>query len=214
MQGVFVAFEGIDGAGLSTHSRLLYEELSKRGYEVLLTKEPTDGLIGGLIKAALRGEWRTDPATLQLLFAADRCHHVNTLVYPALRQGKVVITDRYKYSSIAYGSLDCDREWLVEVNSKFPEPDLLIVLDVPAEIALERISRVRFGFELFENSRLEIVRENFLQIAEELGERAVVVDASGSIEEVHERVLEAVSKVLTSTPDPLDRDSPALPPLG
>jgi len=202
MRGLFVAFEGIDGAGLSTHSRLLYEELSRRGYEAVLTKEPTDGLIGGLIKAALRGEWRTDPATLQLLFAADRCHHVNTLVYPALREGKVVITDRYKYSSIAYGSLDCDREWIVEINSKFPEPDVLVILDVPVEIALERISRSRFGFELFENSRLERVRGNFLEIAGEFGGRVAVVDSSGPVEAVHERVLEVVLEVLSASSKP------------
>ncbi|MCC6004852.1 MAG: hypothetical protein LM590_10980, partial [Thermofilum sp.] len=71
---IFVAFEGIDGAGLTTHARLTERFLESKGFKVVLTKEPTDGLVGGLIRACLRGEWRTDPMTLQLLFAADRSH--------------------------------------------------------------------------------------------------------------------------------------------
>jgi len=191
MNGIFIAIEGIDGAGLSTQARLLYENLLMRGCKVVLTKEPTDGLIGGLIKAALRGEWRTNPATLQLLFAADRSHHVNQQILPALKQGKIVITDRYKYSSIAYGSLDCDREWLIKINSIFPKPHVLIVLDVPAEVALKRIAKSRFGFELFENNRLEIVRQNFLKLAER--ENGFVVDASESIDQVQNEILRIIS---------------------
>ncbi len=191
MNGIFIAIEGIDGAGLSTQARLLYENLLMRGCKVVLTKEPTDGLIGGLIKAALRGEWRTNPATLQLLFAADRSHHVNQQILPALKQGKIVITDRYKYSSIAYGSLDCDREWLIKINSIFPKPHVLIVLDVPAEVALKRIAKSRFGFELFENNRLEIVRQNFLKLAER--ENGFVVDARESIDQVQNEILRIIS---------------------
>lgn len=189
-EGYFIAIEGIDGAGLSTQARLLYEKFLEKGHPVVLTKEPTDGLVGGLIKAALRGEWKTDPATLQLLFAADRSHHVNQLVIPALRQGKVVITDRYKYSSIAYGSLNCNKEWLIAVNSLFLKPNVLIVLDVPVEVALERIKVSRFGFELFENNKLEIVRKNFIQLAQE--ENGYIIDASQPIAKVHERIIDIV----------------------
>ena len=155
---LFIVFEGIDGAGLSTHSYLLYEYLLEKGYDVVLTKEHTDGLIGGLIRACLRGEWKTDPLTLQLLFVADRSHHVNNLILPALESGKVVVSDRYMFSSIAYGTVSYgDYDWLKLINSKFPIPDLIIILDAPVEVALRRIKRTRFGFELFENARLEKV---------------------------------------------------------
>ncbi len=194
MEGIFIAIEGIDGAGLSTQARLLYENLLRRGYRVVLTKEPTDGLIGGLIKAALRGEWKTDPMTLQLLFAADRSHHVNQQILPALKEGKIVITDRYKYSSIAYGSLDCDKEWLIKVNSVFPKPHALIVLDVSAEVALKRIKKTRFGFELFENNRLEIVRQNFIRLAEL--EKGFIVNAEKTVKQVQNEILNIVKSLI------------------
>ena len=192
---LFVVFEGIDGAGLSTHSHLLYEYLLGRGYSAVLTKEPTDGLIGGLIRACLRGEWRTDPLTLQLLFVADRSHHVNNLILPALRQGKIVISDRYMFSSIAYGTVSYgDYEWLKLINSRFPVPDVTFVLDVPVEVALQRIRRTRFGFELFENARLRRVREVFLKIAEEFG--AVIVSTDRPVDEVQADVRRVVEEAL------------------
>jgi len=197
MKGFFIAIEGIDGAGLSTQARLLYENLLALGYRVVLTKEPTDGLIGGLIKAALRGEWKTDPITLQLLFAADRGHHVNQQILPALREGKIVITDRYKYSSIAYGSLDCDEEWLVKINSLFPKPHALIVLDVSVGIALQRIRKTRFGFELFENNRLEIVRQNFIKLAK--SENGFVINAESSVKQVQEEILNIILQLMRNT---------------
>ncbi|RLE82129.1 MAG: dTMP kinase [Thermoprotei archaeon] len=193
--GLFIVFEGIDGAGLSTHAALLQDYLEKKGFEVVLTKEPTDGLIGGLIKAALRGEWRTDPQTLQLLFAADRSHHVEHYIVPALKEGKVVISDRYMYSSFAYGSLSCDYEWLKRINSKFPKADMLILLDLEPEIAIRRIKRGRFGFELFEDiKRLHRVRSNYLKILEEYS--GFIVNTNRSIKEVHGEIVRIVERAL------------------
>lgn len=188
---LFVAFEGIDGAGLTTHARLTERYLEGRGFKVVLTKEPTDGLIGGLIRACLRGEWRADPMTLQLLFAADRCHHVNTVILPALRAGRAVITDRYLFSSLAYGSLDLDYEWLKAVNSNFPLPDVTFVLDVEPGTAIRRIREDRFAVELFEElEKLERVRSAYLRIAGEF--RSVhVVETDGEVGEV-QRKIEAV----------------------
>jgi len=192
---LFIVFEGIDGAGLSTHSHLLYEYLLERGYNVVLTKEPTDGLIGGLIRACLRGEWKTDPLTLQLLFVADRSHHVNNLILPALKKGKIVVSDRYMFSSIAYGTVSYgDYEWLKLINSKFPVPDLILILDAPVEVALRRIRRTRFGFELFENARLEEVRRIFYKIANEYG--GFVISTDRSIEETQQEIRERVNEVL------------------
>ena len=88
--GKFFALEGIDGAGLTTQTYLLANYLRKKGFEVVVTKEPTHGLIGGLIRAALRNEWKTSQDTLQLLFSADRAHHLRTEIIPALKNGKIV----------------------------------------------------------------------------------------------------------------------------
>ncbi len=187
---MFVVFEGIDGAGLTTHARLTEKFLRERGYRVLLTKEPTDGLIGGLIRAALRGEWKAEPETLQLLFAADRCRHVARVIAPALKEGYVVISDRYLFSSLAYGSLDCDYEWLKAVNSRFPLPDVTFVLDLDPEVAVRRIKEDRFAFELFERlEKLAKVREAYLRIAEEFP-NVHVVATDDDIENVQRKIEE------------------------
>jgi len=196
LKGVFIAFEGIDGAGLTTQALLLEKYLREKGYRVVLTKEPTDGLLGGIIKAALRGEWKTDPATLQLLFAADRSHHVRHCILPALSEGKIVVCDRYVLSSLAYGSVDLDYEWLLEINKVFPVPDITFILDLEPKIALERIRVSRFSYELFENSfKLNAVRENYLRLANKY-DNSVIIDASKSIEEVHSTVCRYVKKIL------------------
>ncbi|MEM1509917.1 MAG: dTMP kinase [Thermofilaceae archaeon] len=190
---LFVAFEGIDGAGLTTHARMTERYLEGKGLKVVLTKEPTDGLVGGLIKACLRGEWKADPMTLQLLFAADRCHHVNTVISPALRSGRVVVTDRYLFSSLAYGSLNLDYEWLKAVNSFFPLPDLTFILDLNPLEAIKRIKEDRFAVELFEEAeKLEKVRKAYLKIAQEYGGIHVVEtdDEIGEVQRKIEEILE------------------------
>lgn len=206
---LFVAFEGIDGAGLTTHARMTERYLESKGFKVVLTKEPTDGLIGGLIKACLRGEWKTDPMTLQLLFAADRCHHVSTVISPALRSGRVVVTDRYLFSSLAYGSLNLDYEWLKAVNSPFPLPDLTFILDLDPLEAIKRVREDRFAVELFEEAeKLEKVRKAYLRIAQEY--RGVhVVETDDEVGEVQKRIEEILERYL---PKADERRAPNLRP--
>ncbi|RLF06896.1 MAG: dTMP kinase [Thermoprotei archaeon] len=195
---IFVAFEGIDGAGLTTHARLTERYLESRGIKAILTKEPTDGLIGGLIRACLRGEWKTDPMTLQLLFAADRSHHVHSLIIPALKSGKAVVSDRYLFSSLAYGSLDLDYEWLKKINSGFPLPHVTFILDLEPLEALRRIKEDRFALELFEElEKLERVRRAYMRIAEEY-ENIYVVKTDDEVREVQGRIEEILEKVLDS----------------
>lgn len=196
MKGKFIVFEGIDGAGLTTQSTLLEKYLKSKGLNVLLTKEPTNSLIGGLIRAALKKEWKTSNDVLQLLFSADRAHHLNQEIIPALRDGKIVISDRYFLSTIAYGMVELEKEWLKSLNSKFPQPDIVIILDLPPKISIERIKSSRFGFELFEEEkRLEKIRNNFLELSKEY-KNCFVLDASKSIEEVHRQVINLVEKLL------------------
>ena len=106
MAGRLIVFEGLDGAGITTQATLLRNFFLSKDKEAILTKEPSDGLIGGIIKSCLRHEWKTNPLTLQMLFAADRAHHLVTEIEPAIKKGKMVICDRYVLSSLTFGSLN------------------------------------------------------------------------------------------------------------
>ena len=189
---LFIVFEGIDGAGLTTHATLTEKFLQRMGFKVLLTKEPTDGLIGGLIRAALRKEWTADPATLQLLFAADRSRHVKKVIKPALKKGVHVISDRYLFSSLAYGSLNLSVEWLKTVNSPFPLPDITFLLDISPEEAVKRIKGERFAVELFEEiEKLSKVRKAFLQLAEQYP-NFYILKTDDEVKEVQKKIEEII----------------------
>jgi len=169
----FVAVEGIDGSGKSTVIGLLAETLPR----VYVTREPSGGPIGRLIKEwALRGG-SVDPYVDALLFAADRIEHYRREIEPKLRENFLVVTERYVESSIAYqGAAGVSIEFVKYINSFVPRPDLTIILDVDPEIAIARIAR-RGGIEKYEHTTfLRRVREIYLRRAEEEG--YPVVDAS------------------------------------
>lgn len=141
-RGRFIAIEGIDGSGTTLQTRALADWLCRRGFRVLETREPSHGAIGRLIRERLAVRATAlDPVALALLFAADRIDHVTCEVAPALERGEVVLSDRYLLSSLAYQSLDCDAAWVREINARAPEPDLTLVLEVPAEVAFARVQR-------------------------------------------------------------------------
>ena len=196
MKGKFIVFEGIDGAGLTTQAELLEKYLRGKNYKVILTKEPTNNLIGGLIRAALRKEWLTSNRTLQLLFSADRAHHLEREILPALENGKIVISDRYFISTIAYGMVELEKEWLKALNSQFLLPDIIFIIDVPVEVSIERIKASRFGFEFFEEKKkLEVIRNNFLELSKEY-ENCFVINGNRSIEEIHQEIIKIVEEKL------------------
>ncbi len=191
MRPLFIAFEGLDGSGQSTQAGLLAASLNP-SRKSIITKEPTNNLIGGLIRAQLTKEWSTTQECLQLLFAADRAHHLERVVEPALAKGYNVITDRYMFSSIAYGAVSADREWLKQINSKFRMPDHTFFLDVPPETCISRMEKSRLEFELFEQlDYLKKVRENYIQLAKET-ENFHVINGSRHKEEVHLDILKAI----------------------
>ncbi len=194
-KGRFIAIEGLDGAGSTTQASLLEQHLRKAGRNTVLTKEPTVGLIGGLIKAALAGEWKVSGNALQLLFAADRAHHVETAIKPSLEAGKTVISDRYIYSSLAYGAASgYDVEWLAEVNSPFPKPDLTIFIDVSPQTSIKRIAASRFSAELFEKEEsLKKVREEYMKLAKRFGFK--IVNGERGIEEVSKDIIKSVEAI-------------------
>lgn len=155
-------FEGLDGAGTSTQVRLLSDRLrrDRPDQPVSVTAEPSSGPVGNLVRQVLRGRTTAltalgqplpfDRRALALLFAADRLDHVSCEIMPLVEAGWLVISDRYVWSSLAYQSLDAPMEWVAQANRFAPQPDLLIVLDVPAQVGLARVDASRPGREIFE----------------------------------------------------------------
>ncbi len=192
MRRIFIAFEGIDGAGVSTQAKIAAEWLRSSGRRVVETAEPTGGLIGSLIRKALKKELKIDMRTLALLFAADRVEHYHHLILPSLKAGYDVVCERYLLSSYAYQSLYADIRWIRAINSQVGRPDLTILLDIDPQLAMERKLRQQRGkLELFEDlDTLRRVRERYLELAEE--EDCIIVDSSPPIEVVSREVRKAI----------------------
>jgi dTMP kinase len=154
--GRLIVIEGIDGAGTTTQARRLVAGLQAAGRDARLTREPSDGPIGQLLRAILGGAHTPVPgeamsaATLALLFAADRADHLQREVEPALTAGAVVVSDRWYHSSLAYQGSDEDRAWIRELNRRARRPDLTILLEVAPEVAAARRSAARRPDELFD----------------------------------------------------------------
>jgi len=194
--GLLIVIEGLDGAGLSTQAAALAEYLKGKNKRVMLTKEPTASPIGKLIKSALNRNPELSLFALQLLFAADRAEHLEKEIEPALSANEIVISDRYILSSLAFGAVDNDVEFLKEINSRFRKPDLTVIIDTPPRVCLDRITRSRDNVELFEEERrLEKVRKQFLALKNYFDNTFIVAGnrekakVSKDIKEVVERTL-------------------------
>lgn len=192
MRGKLIVMEGLDGSGITTQAVLLRNYLESSGSTAVLTKEPTDGLIGGLIKSCLRKEWKTSPLTLQLLFTADRTHHLTTEMEPALKKGHNVVSDRYVLSSLAFGALDLPQSLLKQLNSDFRKPHVTFIIDTQPALCLERIKKSRHHIELYEEEqKFQVIRKHYLALKSYFPE-TYVIDGNKSPEEVHA----AIRKVL------------------
>ena len=201
---VFITFEGIDGVGKSTQLDLLERYLTDAGHEVIRTMEPGGTDLGQEIRHLLlhrKGE--VAPRSEALLYAADRAHHVATKILPALEAGKVVLSDRYFDSSVAYQGAARELEvdevrdislWAVGGLI----PDLTILLDLPADVAIQRRNKTGVEPDRLEKEQVDFferARDEYLRRANE--PRFLVVDAAAPIDEIHQRVLERV-KLLES----------------
>jgi len=193
MKGKFIVFEGIDGAGSTTQTNLLFKYLKSKGKKVVETCEPTDGPIGKLIRKALRGEVKFSWEALQLMYSADRADHLDKLILPAAKFGKIVISDRYYFSTYAYGQLNLDGKWLRGLSPNFPMPDVTFLVDVPVSVAMRRIKTSRDKKELFEKEKfLEKVRANYLNLAKEF--KFVVLDGTKPKDEIAKEVLSKLNE--------------------
>jgi len=198
-KGLFISFEGGEGAGKSTQTKLLKDWLEKQGETVVLTREPGGTTLGNQIRQILldNNTGVISPRSEALMYAADRAHHVYSVIRPALDRGNVVITDRYIDSSIAYQGagrvlLPSEVSRISRWATESLTPSLTIILDVPAEIGLGRLHTT----DRLESEPLnfhERVRQEYLNMAQIDPERYLVVDARQSIEQIHSMIIERVS---------------------
>ena len=211
IEGHFIVIEGIDGAGTSTQAARLGKWFRNRGLPVLVTREPTEGPIGAMIRQVLTHRLvvcgMTGPraptwATMALLFAADRLDHLESTIQPNLLDGVNVISDRYDLSSIAYQSASCSEDsddgisdWVRTVNGRARRPDLTIVLDVDPATAAARRAERSYTTELYEDNALQQALAEGYASAEKLvpGDNLLHVDGNGKEDEVHAAIVDAVS---------------------
>jgi len=204
--GKFIVFDGLDGSGQSTQAGKLVdflntsEEKFKLGHVgAHLTKEPTSSLIGGLIRSQLTHEWKSSHECLQLLFSADRAHHLEKEIIPILERGVIVVCDRYFFSTIAYGSLDIkDKKWLFDLNRNFLFPDLTFFLKISPKVCIERIQKTRYGITLFEKEELLTkIWENFEKLAKQFKSKNVyIINGERPVDKIFEEVKNLVHSKL------------------
>jgi dTMP kinase len=191
--GVFIAFEGGDGAGKSTQVRFLAQSFRDAGRQVLVTRQPGGTPLGSRIRDLLLHGDHVSPRAEALLFAADKAHHVDQVIRPALRAGDVVITDRYVDSSVAYQGAGRDlgadeihqlQTWAVADL----QPDLTIVVDISAEEGRRRRGTTQDRLESEADDYHEAVRAHFLAMARGNPDRYLVVDGTSSAQDLHAEI--------------------------
>ena len=182
----FIVFEGIDASGKETQAKLLSSFLTKKGHEVLLTHEPIyDEPIGKIIKNNLEKKISLSSETIAMLYAADRHEHY-LKVKKALSEGKIVISDRYKYSNMAYqGANGVDPKWIEEIEKYSEEPDIIFYIRVTPESAMKR----RKEKDLYEEN-YEFQKKVF-GIYEKLSKKYkfITIDGEKTIEEIHKEII-------------------------
>lgn len=202
---LFVTFEGGEGSGKSTALRLIAERLEKEGIPFILTREPGGTPIAEEIREVILDKKNTamDPRTEALLYAASRRQHLVEKVWPALKEGKLVLCDRYLDSSLAYqgGARNLGIDAVLNINLFATEgtyPDLTLLFDIEPKLGLERIAankgREVNRLDLEKISFHEGVRNTFHELAKRYPDRYVIIDASKSVDEVVENAYKAIKE--------------------
>ena len=195
--GIFLAFEGGDGAGKSTQVRLLAERLEAAGREVVVTRQPGGTALGQQLRDLVLHGAAMSPRAEALIFAADKAQHVSEVVAPALDRGAVVITDRYTDSSVAYqgagrelGHAEVHDLQMWAVGRLLP--DLTVVVDITADEGRRRRGEVHDRMESEGDGFHEAVRSHFLAMAQGSPERYLVVDGTAPPEQIHAAILDGL----------------------
>jgi len=203
-RGIFIVFEGIDGSGKTTQTRLLADFLRAEGRECVITAEPTGLPSGKALRRALGGEEKKSECEMAAMFVEDRIAHNNDAengIKALLDRGVDIICDRYYYSTLAYQGHSTDYEWVKAMNLKCPDitkPDICIYLDLTPEESLRRINAGRESLEIYENTEtLTKVRNQFLSVIEDLSEsdNIQIVNAVDTCENIAREIAEKVKKL-------------------
>tara|TARA_Y100000813_G_C24067061_1_gene306841 strand:- start:86 stop:670 length:585 start_codon:yes stop_codon:yes gene_type:complete len=191
---VLINLEGIDGCGKSTQSQFLMEKFKSDNKKTILLKEPTNGKYGQMLWNMLSGKIEATTEEILELFVLDRKEHVNEKIKPALDEGKIVLMDRYYYSTMAYqaaAGIDVNR--IRKDNEFAPKPDIVLIFDLPADLAMKRV-RSHSVADVFEKEEhLEKVRKAYLNLEDDSLVR--IIDATRTPEEIFDEVWKLVSEV-------------------
>jgi len=193
-RGAFICIEGIDGSGKTTQARRLVKNLRRRGVDAVYTTEPTSGRVGKLIRRYVLDRKKRVPIIVEaLLFAADRVEHVETEIKPALDKGKVVVCDRYVYSTLAYqGAAGLDLEWIGHINKFALKPNIALFIDTPVDVVVKRLKRKKTVMETSQN--LQKVRKVYMTMVQD--QSLTLIDGDKPVSEVAKNVLKAVIELL------------------
>ncbi len=201
----FIVFEGIDGAGTSTQIKKLVERgNAAEAGRFVATAEPTGGETGRFLRRMLGGEFSVDEKTNAYLFAADRCEHIfgKDGVKELCDSGKIVVSDRYFFSSMAYQSVSCGEELPKLLNSPFPLPEILFYFEINPEISLGRVNARGEHKEIYETiekqkkiaAQYEKVISEYEKNAAKTGMKIVRINADDSIENISEIIWKQIEK--------------------
>lgn len=196
-RGLLIAFEGIDGTGKSTQMALLADYLTARNFDVVTTREPTDGVYGRKIRSLFASRDKLTPAEELRLFVEDRREHVQKVLLPALVADKVVLTDRYYFSTAAYqGVAGHDPAKIIADNEEFaPRPDLVLLLTLPAAESVYRIKSLR-GESLNDFEKEDGLAKVARIFAGFEHDYITRIDASNPVEIVHEDIIAKINEML------------------
>lgn len=201
-KGLFITFEGADGCGKTTQLNMLKKYLENKNYQVILTREPGGKGLGETLRNILLNyDGEVSNRCESFLFLADRAQNIDIIVDPAIKEGKIVLCDRHADSSVAYQGygrgLDIEEiNMLNSLATNGKTPDLTLVFDVDIETSMKRVGSEK---DRMENSGMEFfnrVRNGYLEIAKEEPNRVKIINATKSIEEIHQEVINIVNKLL------------------
>lgn len=210
-KGLYIAVEGIDGSGKTTQVEKLAEYFRSQGKTVVQTREPRkEGIIGDIVKKVLTGQQKIPSLALQYLFSTDRVLHHEDVILPALKTGKIVVSDRCFWSAIVYGILDrTDGNYdykdanliliahsILSMYHQFTVPDYTFYLKISLETALLRIAQKSDVKEIYEDKeKLKKVIEGYEWLIKQFGKAITVIDGERGVEEVTSEILSGISSI-------------------
>ena len=191
---MLINLEGIDGCGKSTQSKFLMEKFEENNEKAIILKEPTSGKYGKKLWEMLSGKREATTEQILDLFVMDRKEHVDDKINPALKEGKIVLMDRYYYSTMAYqaaAGIDVNR--IRKDNEFAPKPDIVLIFDLPADLAMKRVKGHSVADVFEKEEHLEKVREAYLNLRDD--PLVHIIDSTRTPEEIFDEVWKLVAEV-------------------